>query len=229
MRYRFFLLLVPLTLCAPTLAQKAADTPSTLEVDPKGWFDLFPGQDLAGWKRVPILPDTKLDPRNPWKVMPQEKILHCDGVGIKEMLLFDRNFKDGVLHVEWRFPPVSDKKFGYNGGLYVRTAPTGQTWVQSQVAMLEKPPFVADLFADILVDGKVQRVQSLGTGHERVRPVGQWNTHEVTCKGKTITAWLNGAMVTTWNDCPLPQGFVGLQAEFFAVEFRNLKFKEIGK
>ena len=82
---------------------------------------------------------------------------------------------------------------------------------------------------DGLLHVRHQRVQVLGTGHERVHPVGQWNIHEVACQGKSITAWLNVAEVTTWKDCSLTEGHIGLQAEFFTVEFRNLKFKKTNK
>jgi len=206
-------------------AQEVPKTPSTLEKDAKGWLDLFPGKDLKGWRRVPIPPDVKLDARNPWSVDAKNKVLVCDGVGIKEMFLFDKPFTNGVFHVEWRFQKTKDQ-FGYNGGIYVRAAKDATAWVQAQVAHLEKPPLVADLFADVPKNGKAERVIVTGTGHKYMRPVGEWNSCEVTCKGKSIQVWLNGHVVTMWNDCPLAQGHVGLQAEFYYLEFRTLKFKE---
>ena len=60
---------------------------SALESDPAGWTDLMPGKDLKGWKRIPLPPDEKLNAKNPWSVDETGKILICDGVGIKEMLL----------------------------------------------------------------------------------------------------------------------------------------------
>jgi hypothetical protein len=52
-------------------------------------------------------------------------------------------------------------------------------------------------------------------------------TNEVTCKGKTITVWVNGAATTTWNDCQFPTGHVGLQAEHYVIAFKRLKFKAL--
>ena len=77
----------------------------------------------------------------------------------------------------------------------------------------------------MLVKGRLQRMQIPGHGHKRVKPVGEWNTCEIIGKGKTIQVWLNGAVVTTWDDCQVPVGHVGLQAEYYCIEFRNLKFK----
>ena len=42
-----------------------------------------------------------------------------------------------------------------------------------------------------------------------------------------FTVWVNGAVTTAWDDCPVPKGHVGLQAEFFEIEFRSLKYKEL--
>lgn len=205
----------------------AAEPPAgknALETDPKGWVDLLPGKDFKGWKRVAIAPDVKLNAKNPWSLDADGKTLLCDGVGVKEMLLHEQERADGIFHVEWRFRKAAGKA-DYNSGVYVRTAADGKIWLQAQVAHLEKPPLVADLFGDLPVDGQVQRVQILGTGHKKVNPPGDWNTYEVTCKGKTISVRLNGDVVTTWNECPVARGLVGLQAEFWFIEFRNLKFK----
>jgi hypothetical protein len=190
----------------------------------EGWIDLSPGKDLKGWKRLPLAPDTKLNDKNPWKV--QGDLLLCDGVGVKEMLLYDRELGDGVFHVEWRFRKVEDKK-DYNSGVYVRTSGDGKVWHQVQVAHQDKPPLLGDLFGDSLVKGKPERVLVRGEGPERGKPVGEWNTYEVTAKGKTVSVKINGAPTLTWNECPLEKGHVGLQAEFYFIEFRNLKFKPL--
>ncbi len=192
----------------------------------QGWIDLMPVADLKGWKRVPIPPDKKLAAKNPWKLADDGKTLICDGVGVKEMLLYDREWKDGVFHVEWRFKKVAGEP-EYNSGVYVRTAADASVWVQAQVAHTKKPPHLGDLFADLLADGKTTRVVVEGSGLKHARPPGEWNTYDVTCKGKTITVSVNGKDATTWNDCPILTGRVGLQAEFFYIEFKNLKFKAL--
>src|SRR5262249_33149281 len=98
------------------------ETKSALETDPSGWADLLAAPKLTAWKRVPIPPGSKLSARNPWKLenakMPS---LTCEGVGIHEMLIYDKEFADGVLHVEWRFEKIEGKK-GYNSGVYVRNS-----------------------------------------------------------------------------------------------------------
>jgi 3-keto-disaccharide hydrolase len=220
MRSKWFCMLLALSFGEA----RAEDTKSALERDPKGWVDLMPGKDLRGWKRVPIAPDTRLSTKNPWSVA--GGLLHCDGVDVKEMLLHDKTSGDGVFHVEWRFRKVEGKK-DYNSGVYVRTSGDGKLWHQVQVAHLDKPPLLGDLFGDSLIKGKPERVLVRGDGPKHANPPGEWNTYEVTAKGKTISVWINGATTLTWNECPLPKGHVGMQAEFFFIEFRNLKFKPL--
>lgn len=215
---------VHLSLSGDTFADD--NTKSALEADSSGWTDLMPAEDLAGWKRVALAPDTELNPKNAWSV--KDGLLICDGVGVKEMLLFDKEFDDGVFHVEWRVPPVAGQS-EYNSGIYVRSSADGKLWHQAQIAMQEKPPLVGDLFGDTLVGGKTERVVIRAAGENRARPQGEWNIHEVTAKGSAISVWVNGATTCEWKECPLDKGRVGLQAEFFLIEFRNLKFKPLGK
>jgi hypothetical protein len=210
-------------LCVCTAQSLAGEKDkSALESDPEGWIDLMPGKDLEGWRRIHLAPDTKLNEKNAWKV--EDGVLSCDGVGVKEMLLYDKPFADGVFHVEWRFRKVEGKP-DYNAGLYVRSGDDGKSWWQVQVAHQAKAPHLGDIFGDVQVDGKTERVIIQGTGDDHGKPPGEWNTFEVAADGKKLSVWCNGQTVCTWDDCPDEKGHVGLQAEFFLIEFRNVKFK----
>jgi hypothetical protein len=61
----------------------------------------------------------------------------------------------------------------------------------------------------------------------RVKPAGEWNTLEMTARGKTLTLWVNGAVTCQFRDCGREKGRVGLEGEGFLIEFRNLKGKEL--
>src|SRR5262245_6296671 len=189
------------------------------------WQDLFAGKNLASWKRVPLAPDTKLAKKNPWNLDGKGTLL-CDGVGVKEMLLYDKEFGDGVFHVEWRFRKVEGDPV-YNSGVYVRSKSDGLTWHQVQVAHNPKPPFMGDIFRIPDVKKPAPEVVGKGDGAKHVKAPGEWNTYDITCKGKTISVAINGSTTCTWKNCPIPRGHVGLQAEFFFIEFKNLKFREM--
>jgi hypothetical protein len=220
--YRFLLPALPALVAGIALAADPAESPSALEKDPAGWTDLLPGEDLAGWKRVPIPPGNKLNAKNPWKVDAGRKVLVCDGAGVHEMLLNDRELADGTFHAEWRFEKVEGKK-GYNSGVYARNSADGKVWHQAQVGDRN----VGFVFGDTLADGKPKRVRVGGQGAQRGKPVGEWNTYEITCRGRMMTLWINGAVTAAWDDCQVPKGHVGVEAEGWTIEFRNLKFKEV--
>lgn len=213
------------TACVLFVALALAGTAKEPQKASLSWLDLMPGPGLKGWSRVVLPPDEKLNAKNPWSLSADGKTLLCDGVGVKEMLLFDREFGDGVFHVEWRFRKT-DAATGYNGGVYVRTSADGKVWHQAQVAHQEKPPLVADLFGETRHGSEIKKFQVLGTGHKLIQPVGAWNTFDVEARGKTVTVRVNGTVATTWNECQVPRGRVGLQAEFYYLEFRNLRFAE---
>ncbi|MBN1344171.1 MAG: DUF1080 domain-containing protein, partial [Phycisphaerae bacterium] len=61
----------------------------------------------------------------------------------------------------------------------------------------------------------------------RVKPAGQWNTLEITARGKVLTLWVNGAVTCEVRNCGHPKGLVGVEGEGFRIEFRNLKVKEL--
>ncbi len=203
----------------PCRAAEPAEGKSALEADPTGWTDLLPGKDLKGWKRVPIPPGGKLADKDPWSV--DGGTLVCDGAGIHEMLLYDKELADGTLHVEWRFKKVEGKS-GYNSGVYVRNSADGKVWHQAQVGSKN----VGYLFGDSLVEGQPKRVKIDGKGDQRGKEAGEWNTYEITCKGPNVSLWINGAVTAAWDKCEVPKGYVGVEAEGWFIEFKNLKFKE---
>jgi len=61
----------------------------------------------------------------------------------------------------------------------------------------------------------------------RVKPAGEWNTLEVTAVGKTLTLWVNGAVTCQFENCGKDKGYLGLEAEGYRIEFRNLKVKAL--
>lgn len=201
-------------------AAEPEESKSALEKDPAGWIDLLAAKDLKDWKRVSIPPGSPLAGRNPWSLDPETHFLVCDGAGIHEMLLYKKEFGDGIFHVEWRFKKIEGGK-GYNSGVYVRTSADGTIWHQAQVGSKN----VGYLFGDTLVDGKIQRVKIDDKKPQRGKEAGEWNIYEVACKGKQMTLWINGAVTATWDRCVVPKGHVGLEAEGWYIEFRNVKFK----
>jgi hypothetical protein len=207
------------TAIAPAPAEKPAAPPSSIidKAAPKSFENLMPDAKLTGFRRVPLDP---LADKPVWRL--EKGILIIDGVGAKEMLLSEREFGDGVLRVEWRFLQGEGASPVYNGGVYVRTPFDGTSWVQLQVAHTDKPPVVGDLIAQ--VPASTERVNVFQAGPSPAKPIGEWNTYEVSALGKAIELTVNGQLTVVWPDCPMPTGHVGLQAEGAVVEVRKLEF-----
>src|SRR5262245_5608609 len=175
-----WLLIQPLV---PAGEQK--ESKSALETDSTGWTDLLAAKDLKAWKRVSIPPGSKLNKKDPWSLGEDGQLI-CDGVGVHEMLIYDKEFADGIFHVEWRFKKL-DKKAGYNSGVYVRNSADGAVWHQAQVGGKN----VGYLFGETLKDGKKAGVPNKQLkGPQRGKEAGEWNTYEITCKDKTISLWV---------------------------------------
>ncbi len=211
------------TIAALVVVSSAAgqESKSALESDPTGWVDILPGKDLAGWKRVPL--GSKLADKNPWKVDAESKVLVCDGVGVHEAFHYDKELGDFIYHIEWRFKKLEDGK-GYNSGVYARNSADAKVWHQAQVGSKN----VGFIFGNTLVDGKQQRMPRVGqTTPQYGKEAGEWNTYEITCKGKNMNLWVNGHVTGEWTDCQVPRGYIGVEAEGFVIEFRNIKVKEL--
>ncbi len=219
-RLAYWIALVPLAL-APAEPSKSA-----YEADPKGWTDLVArgGKELDGWKRGPIPPTGRLNPQSQWSVEEATGYLVCEGDKGHEWLRYDRELGDFILHVEWRFTPVATGKAGYNSGIYARNSADAAVWHQAQTG----PGSGGYLFGDTLQGGKIARINlSKQVTDRRVKPAGEWNTFEVTCKGKDMSLWVNGAETCAWHECEVPRGYVGLEAEGYRIEFRNVLVKEL--
>lgn len=187
-----------------------------------GWMDLFPDAQFTRWTRVPIPPTAKLDEATQWKIDPANRVLICEGKGGHEMLRYNQEFGDFILRADWRFTKLEGEP-RYNSGIMVRNDAMGNIWHQAQTGQAG-----GYLFGTTLVAGKPQRINLRDRMKEnRVKPVGEWNTYEITCRGRTISLAVNGETVSEFTECEVPKGYVGLEAEGFRVEFRNIRVKPL--
>jgi hypothetical protein len=215
------LLSVAIAVAALSGAQGGAGR-SALETNPKGWTDVTPAK---GWVRVPIPKTATLNPENQWRYDPKLKLLICTGDKGHEMLRSTREYKDFILHVEWRFSRLEGKEQPrYNSGVMVRSSADAEFMTQAQVG----PGPNVWLFADYPVDGKKVRTNLRDQmTAERVRPPGEWNTYEMTVKGPSVSLWVNGDTIGSYDKIPVDKGYIGLEAEGFYIEFANVKVKEL--
>jgi hypothetical protein len=54
------------------------------------------------------------------------------------------------------------------------------------------------------------------------KPIGQWNTYDIYCKGDTIRLFVNGVLQNDATDASDTSGKICLQSEGAPIEFRNI-------
>ena len=200
-----------------------ADSPSAWRPTPRvGWIFCLGPISRAGiaWPCRP--PANWAANSGTWS--PTRRLLVCDGDGGHDMLLFEKEFGDAVFHCEFRYVPVEGKT-GYNSGVYIRNSRDGAIWHQAQIGDATG----GYLFGETPTAGGKPKFFTLANEVKdmRVKPAGQWNTLEMTARGKTLTLWVNGAVTCQFRDCGLEKGRVGVEGEGYRIEFRNLKVKEL--
>jgi 3-keto-disaccharide hydrolase len=174
-------LVIPAT---PAFAQASSARPT------EGWKPLFNGRDLSGWtvqnpkaKQVWVVcDDVRLDPSDPARLLPEgrggtpDAVLLCGEDGRGSSIMTDEKFYDYELHLEFTVPK------GSNSGVYNR----GLFEIQ-----------IFDSF------GKPKLgFHDCGALYERALPrenlskaPGQWQTFDITMRGKKISLVWNGKTV----------------------------------
>ncbi|MDR3622905.1 MAG: DUF1080 domain-containing protein [Paludisphaera borealis] len=216
--------------CLATLvmsgAQNAKNVPSALESDGGGWSDLL-GATSAGldaWTREPIPAGGELPEDSPWKLDSASGVLSCAPAGGgREWLRLDQVLLDFILHVEWRFQPEPGAT-NDRAGIFVRNSNDARMWHKAECGDAKGGYLVGETFAASAI--KPFNLEK-EVAANRVKPAGEWNTYELTCKGRLVTLWVNGVVANQWKGCGVPRGYLGLEAERGRIEFRNIKLKAL--
>jgi len=144
-------------------------------------------------------------------------------------------YADFVVRLEYKLPP------GGNNGLAIRYPGNGDT-AYTGMCELQILDDTSDKYAKL--DPRQYNLSAYGmTAVNRgyLRPVGQWNYAEVTVKGSTIVAELNGTRVLDTDlskvdkfmaNTPHPgkdnkEGYFGFAGHGDAVSFRNVHIKRL--
>ncbi len=213
---------------APAAGQAAKDRPR--EVNLIG--SQSESGELAGWKS--FHEDPKAQTGDVWKLADQG-VLVCKGTP-KGYIYTDKEYRDFVLQLEWRWPP--GKKPG-NGGLLVRMTGKHKIWPRSLEAQLN-----ADQAGDFWgldgyrLDGPADRKSTVQhkqfgalTNLKKLRglekPAGQWNRMKIVAGGDTVTLEVNGQDVNKATGCDVVPGKICLTAEGEEIHFRNVRLTPI--
>jgi hypothetical protein len=204
---------------APALVAQQAES---------GFTSLFDGKTLNGW--------TLVGGRGEGYGV-KDGVLYCaKGGGGK--LITDREYGDFVLRFDFKMPPE-----GSNNGLGIRAPREGDAAYQGmELQIIDEAAALSGKW------GKLKDTQYHGSVYDVVparrgamKPAGQWNSQEVTVKGRQVTVVLNGqtildADLDSVKDPEVLKKHPGLQRTsghiaFLGhndyIEFRNIRVKEL--
>lgn len=192
-----------------------------------GFTSLFDGTTLNGWTLV-------------------DK--HGDGYGVKEGVIYcakggggnlmtEREFADFILRFEFKLED------GSNNGIGIRSPLEGNpAYLGMEIQILEEGA------ADRGKWGKLRAEQYHGSVYDVIaakkgalKPPGEWNTEEITARGRHIKVVVNGKTIldANLNDVTDPEkimkhpglfrerGHIGFLGHNDYIEFRNIRIKEV--
>jgi hypothetical protein len=159
---------------------------------PTGFYTMFTGQDLRGWKGLVDNPikrrnmsaDTlakkqvKADAvmRTGWYAKDEE--LHFTGHG--ENLCSVKDYQDFEMYVDWKIEKDGD------AGIYLRGSPQVQIWD------LARTNVGAQVGSGGLYNNTKNPKNPLKVADN---PIDEWNTFRIIMKGERVTVYLNGELV----------------------------------
>jgi hypothetical protein len=185
---------------------------------PKKPLTLWNGRDLSGWT---VVADPGKDATGVWSV--KDGAIVCAGKP-RGYLRTDAAYKNYRLRLQWRW---TDKPA--NSGVFVHGSEADKVWPHCYEAQLQ-----AGNAGELRVNGgskfhkdsaaDEKSMPKLAESNERA--AGEWNDYEVVCRGGSITLTVNGVRQNTLEHATLTSGWIGLQSEGGAIEFRGLTLEK---
>jgi hypothetical protein len=170
------------------------------EPDPGKWQSLFNGQDLKGWAPVH---DVSFEVK--------DGNLHLvKGMG---WLRTEKEFKDFVLEFEWR--ALEEQ---YDSGMFVRAGLAGKPWPTDGWQLNLRYNQLGAL---------VKGYKTVVPAETPKAPVNKWVKFRVEVRGSKIKLIVDGEDAWESDKLDAQRGYIGIQAENKAFDFRNIRILEL--
>jgi hypothetical protein len=203
-----------------SLAADTKTTPDgTQEKNEKGFVALFDGKTLDGWQG-----STK-------GYAVEDGAIVCRKGG---NLYTDREYADFVLRFEVKIPP------GGNNGVGIRTPPKGYaSYLGMEIQVLDNKAKKYANLKPYQYHGSIYGAVPAKRGF--LKPAGQWNCEEISCKGGKIKITLNGTVIVDADLSKIKEtvdrekhpglhskkGHIGFLGHGSPVAFRNIRIKKL--
>jgi hypothetical protein len=188
-------------------------------VTPTEHIELFNGKDFSG---LTFFMRSNSPPEKTWEIT--NGVIHCAGRP-PGFLRTEKSYANYQLTVEWRFVAVAPHRD--NTGVMVhmqlpdkvwpkciecqgQNQKIGDYWLQSGATAEGYPS-----------DGK-KAVHVPMTSPPNEKPIGEWNTYQITASGDTVESIVNGKSMNKITGCNVSSGFIGIQSEGADIEVRKI-------
>lgn len=199
---------------------------------------LFNGSDLTGWHvDVPKM-DSDPDAVNPFLV--RDGLLVSLGTP-RGHLITDAAYENYRLEVEYRFsaspgncgvlvhastPRALNGMFPQSLEVQMKHESAGDFWcIGENITVPDMAKRRGPESEWSTLGKKGRQIVNLTDGSEK--PVGQWNTLVIECRGDAVRVWVNQDLVNHGYGCTASKGKIALQAEGAEVEFRQVRLTPI--
>ena len=164
------------------------------------WESLFNGKDLSGW--VPVYDVTFVATNGNLRLV--------DGTG---WLRTEKQYADFVLEAEWRALGSE-----YDSGFFVRAGLEGKPW--------PKDGWQVNLARSAL-GALVKGYKTVVPAETPPMPLNKWVKFRLEVRGRTITLDVDGERAWEYKELDADRGYIGIQAEGKAFDFRNIRVQEL--
>ena len=216
-----------------------ATTIETSQPQERGFTALFNGKDLTGW----IYGRRKTGENKTGKGYQVENGVLFTTKEDGGNLYTEKEYSDFVFRFEFRLTENA------NNGIGIRAPLEGDAaYVAMEIQVLDDSGSQYTNLKPAQYHGSVYQMFPAKRGFQK--PVGEWNSEEITAKGRQITVKLNGTTIVDANlddvkdeavlakhrDLTKPEGsrgiantkgHIGLLGHGTRVEFRNLRIREL--
>lgn len=151
-------------------------------------------------------------------------IISCTG-NPRGYLYSKKNHGNFSLRLEYRFPESSEKNENPNTGILIYITGENKIWprcLEVQGKFEEMAQIKSNTREVTLEVTDNQKAREMAR-----RPIGEWNSIEVLSKDGQVTSILNGTRIASCKPSEMTEGFIGIQSEGDAVEFRNIRVQKL--
>jgi hypothetical protein len=179
----------------------------------KSKTELFNGKDFTGWK---FCMSKNADPAATWSV--SDNLIRCTGKP-NGYIRTEKTYSNFMVTVQWRFVKTG------NTGVMVFMQEPDQVWPRCVECQ-----GMHDHQGDFWLWGGVGCAKPAVTQNNGIimqelsaeKPLGEWNTYQVICRGNSVEIVVNDKSMNKITDCNVSSGFIGLQSEGAELEIRSV-------